>query len=161
MQASGCVSACVSAHAGKHAGSHVLSEVCASVCAECACGLARAEQRQALTPHGVERHHAAHGWCGQVEEGGQRMGWLMLIRELHSHAGDLSCGIWGPHGAYFFRIICHVDFFRIICCIMEPSQNFFRGQHFACGCVLRSGHQTKEEREGLGGLFLVITTITT
>ena len=72
-----------SAHAGKRAGSHVLSEVRASVRAECACGLARAEQRQVLIPHGVERHHAARGfWArgrGWAEDGMARPCWKLEI----------------------------------------------------------------------------------
>ena len=66
-----------SAHAGKRAVSHVLSEVRASVRAECACGLARAEQRQVLIPHGVERHHAARGRVGERRRVGG--GWLVLF----------------------------------------------------------------------------------
>ena len=73
------------------------------------------------------------------------------IREHHGHAGDLSCEIWGPHDVYFFRNICR---------IMEPFRSFFRGQHFVCERVLRSGRRTKEEKEGFGG-FLVTTTTTT
>ena len=49
-------------------------------------------------------------------------GMARAIRELHGHAGDLSCEIWGPHDVYFFRNICR---------IMEPFRNFFRGRHFA------------------------------
>ena len=60
-----------SAHAGKRAGSHVLSEVLASVRAECACGLARAEQRQVLIPRTMRRVVS-----GRADEGGRRMGWL-------------------------------------------------------------------------------------
>ena len=28
-------------------------------------------------------------------------GMARAIRELHGHAGDLSCEIWGPHGVFF------------------------------------------------------------
>ena len=79
-------------------------------------------------------------------------GMARAIRELHGHAGDLSCEIWGPHDVYFFRNICR---------IMEPFRNFFRGQHFVRECAPRSSRRTKEEKEGLEVFFVITTAATT
>ena len=59
-----------------------------------ACGLARAEQRQVLIPHGVERHHAARGGVGK--------------RKRVCGGWDGSCEILGSHYVYFFRDICRI-----------------------------------------------------
>ena len=60
----------------------VRAVLCESLCAcECACrkvcGLAHAEQRRVLIPHGAERHHAARGCVGEL-----RMAWLVLFAKM-------------------------------------------------------------------------------
>ena len=108
-----------SACAGKRAGSHmqwsevraVLSEslcecacACACVCRK-VCGLARAEQRRVLIPHGVKGHHAACSCVGQRKRAG--CGWggvcysrrwrrsvLCKRRTISCHAGHACSADW-------------------------------------------------------------------
>ena len=93
---------------------------CACLCGGKACGHvhARAEQRQVLIPHGVERHHAARGRVGERKRVGG--GWLVLF-ELPAML--VTClEIWGPHDVYVFKKLCR---------IMELFRNFFCGQKLA------------------------------
>ena len=69
------------------------------MCIRDRCGLARAEQRQVLIPHGVERHHAARGRVGERRRVGG--GWLVLF-ELPAML--VTClEIWGLHDVYPFH----------------------------------------------------------
>ena len=117
--------------------------LCKYACGK-ACGLAHAEQRRVLIPHGVERHHVARGCVGERKRvGGGWDRWLMLFAKMavicalwkarHRRCTPRPCWMgpvgWGPIRRFIFQILLWSAF--------------------------RLWFETTTEKEGLGG-FLVI-----
>ena len=78
----------------------------------------------------------------------QIQGWPMLFANSTAMLETCLVRSWGPITFIFSETICR---------IMEPFWNFFRGQHLVSERVLRSSHQTMEERRvHLGGFFWLL-----
>ena len=97
--------------------------MCCAIECECACGkvcgLARADQRRVLTPHGVKRHPLG---IGGVD--GQCLRRVVVWRAaspMHSAAMLETCEIGANSTFYFFRNICRIMELIVVVSILFVS----------------------------------------